>query len=129
MRQSAAAALALFTVVLLAAQNPPRPVSSNSEPIAPDPQFQRNRNQRSPVEEEWERKRLKAMNEERHQSLKRDTDELLKLATELKDYVDKTNENILSVDVVEKAEEIEKLAKKVRNKMKDSPIIPVVRNR
>lgn len=84
-----------------------------------DPQFERNRNQQpTPLEIEWEKKRLKAMNEERHQSLQRDTDELLKLSTELKEYVDKTNENMMSVEVIKKAEEIEKLAKKVRNKMK-----------
>jgi hypothetical protein len=123
-RQFVAAAAVLIFAALLAGQNPPQPMGSATQRSA-DPQFQRNRNQRSPLEEEWERKRLKALNEERQQSLKRDTDELLKLATELKEYVDKTNENILSVDVIEKAEEIEKLAKKVRNKMKDSPILPV----
>jgi hypothetical protein len=44
---------------------------------------------------------------------------LLALATELKDYVDKSNEHVLSLDVVKKAEEIEKLAHHVREKMKD----------
>ena len=39
-------------------------------------------------------------------------------ATELKEYVDKTNENVLSFDVMKKAEEIEKLAHSVRGKMK-----------
>ena len=54
----------------------------------------------------------------RHQELKKDTDKLLELATELKQYVDKSNENVLSMDVVKKAEQIEKLAKSVREKMK-----------
>jgi hypothetical protein len=36
----------------------------------------------------------------------------------LKAYVDKTNENIMSVEVVKKTEEIEKLAHSVREKMK-----------
>jgi hypothetical protein len=40
------------------------------------------------------------------------------MATELKDYVDKTNENVLSLEVVKKAEEIEKLAHSVKEKMK-----------
>ena len=35
-----------------------------------------------------------------------------------KDYVDKSNENVLSLDVVKKAEEIEKLAHSVKDKMK-----------
>jgi hypothetical protein len=43
---------------------------------------------------------------------------LLELATELKQYVDKTNEDILSMDVIKKADEIEKLARSVREKMK-----------
>ena len=60
----------------------------------------------------------KKANEQRHADLRRDTDKLLQLSTELKQYVDKSNENILSVDVVKKAEEIEKLAHSVKVKMK-----------
>jgi hypothetical protein len=55
---------------------------------------------------------------ERTAALKSDTDKLLKLSEELKAYVDKSNENILSLDVVRKAAEIEKLAKSVKDKMK-----------
>ena len=36
----------------------------------------------------------------------------------MKEYVDKTNENMLSMDVIKKAEEIEKLAHSVKDKMK-----------
>lgn len=60
----------------------------------------------------------KKANEERHAALKNDTEKLLKLAVDLKAYVDKSNEHILSVDVVKKAEEIEKLAHSVKDKMK-----------
>ena len=60
----------------------------------------------------------KRANEERQLELKRDTDKLLKLSTELKEYVDKTNENVLSMDVIKKAEEIEKLAHNVKVKMR-----------
>jgi hypothetical protein len=56
--------------------------------------------------------------EERHAALKRDTDRLLKLSTELKAYVDKANQHTLSLEVVKKAEEIEKLAHSVKEKMK-----------
>ena len=45
-------------------------------------------------------------------------DQLLEIAQQLKDNVDKSNENTLSLDVVKKAEEIEKLAHNVREKMK-----------
>jgi len=55
---------------------------------------------------------------ERVAALKTDTDKLLKLSVELKQYVDKSDENILSIDVVRKAEAIEKLAKSVKEKMK-----------
>ena len=51
-------------------------------------------------------------------ALKTDTDRLLKLSLELKEYVDKSNENVLSLEVIKKADEIEKLAKSVRDKMK-----------
>lgn len=55
---------------------------------------------------------------ERAAALKSDTDKLLKLSVELKSYVDKSNENVLSLDVIKKAEEIEKLAHSVKEKMK-----------
>ena len=55
---------------------------------------------------------------ERVVALKNDTDKLLKLSIELKSYVDKSDENVLSLSVIKKAEEIEKLAKSVKDKMK-----------
>jgi hypothetical protein len=60
----------------------------------------------------------KKANLARQAGLKSDTDKLLKLAVELKDYVDKSNENVLSLDVLKKADEIEKLAHSVKDKMK-----------
>lgn len=60
----------------------------------------------------------KKANEQRQAELKRDTEKLLKLSTELKEYVDKSNENILSLDVIKKADEIEKLAHSVKIKMR-----------
>ena len=60
----------------------------------------------------------KKANLERQALLKSDTDKLLKLAEELKTSVDKSNANILSVDVLKKADEIEKLARSVKEKMK-----------
>jgi hypothetical protein len=60
----------------------------------------------------------KQRNEQRQSDLKHDTDELYKLASELKKSVDNSNEHVLSVEVIRKAEAIEKLAKSVRTKMK-----------
>jgi hypothetical protein len=68
--------------------------------------------------ERIERDMAKKANLERQAALKSDTDKLLKLATELKASVDKSNENTLSIDVLKKAEEIEKLAHSVKDKMK-----------
>jgi hypothetical protein len=64
------------------------------------------------------REMAKKASQERQALLKSDTDRLVKLTAELKDYVDKSNENVLSLDVVKKAEEIEKLARSVKDKMK-----------
>lgn len=62
----------------------------------------------------------KQANKKRQQDIRDDTNKLFQLATELKDAVDKTNENMLSLDVVRKADEVEKLAKKVKEKMKEA---------
>lgn len=73
-------------------------------------------------EQEANRQRDQAnkLNAERQEALKRDTEKLLQLSTELKDYVGKSNENMLSMDVIKKAEQIEKLAHSVKEKMKGS---------
>lgn len=84
---------------------------------AQDPQFGRER-EKDATEEKMEHQREKAMNKQRQVALQKDTDRLLELATQLKEYVDKSSEHTLSLDVVKKAEEIEKLAKSVKEKMK-----------
>ena len=87
----------------------------------PDASVSGNQQQRN-MEDAWtlqqKREMAKKQNELRQQNIKKDTDKLLALATELKQYVDKTNENILSMDVIKKADEIEKLARTVKDKMK-----------
>jgi hypothetical protein len=65
-----------------------------------------------------QREQAKKLNKQRQEALKRDTDKLLKLSTELKEYVDRSNEHLLSLDVIKKADEIEKLAHSVKEKMK-----------
>jgi hypothetical protein len=73
-------------------------------------------------EDVWEQQQQKAMQQkaisQRQQDIRKDTEKLLELATELKQAVDKSNKDTLSLDVVRKAEEIEKLAKSVKNKMR-----------
>jgi hypothetical protein len=70
------------------------------------------------VRQDMEKEMAKKQNKQRQEALKKDTDHLMELATELKKYVDKSNENLLSLEVVRKAEEIEKLAHRVKEKMK-----------
>lgn len=69
---------------------------------------------RARIESDMAKKAAKA----RVAALKNDTDKLLKLSIELKAYVDKSDENVLSVDVIKRADEIEKLARSVKDKMK-----------
>jgi hypothetical protein len=59
-----------------------------------------------------------AANFERKKQMNDDSAKLLKLATELKSEVDKSTKDTLSLGVVHKAEEIEKLAHSVKEKMK-----------
>lgn len=70
--------------------------------------------------EQLERTQITNAFVERQIALRRDTEKLLSLAAELKQNVDKTGPNILSMDVIKKAQEIEKLARSVKDKMKDA---------
>lgn len=60
----------------------------------------------------------KARNDERQKRLISDTDKLLALATSLKTDVDKTDKYTLSLDVIHRTEEIEKLSRSIRDRMK-----------
>jgi hypothetical protein len=86
--------------------NSPAAVQNPGPPIEPD------------VEAQQKRAAEKIDNAKRTQDIKKDTDKLLQLATELKQDVDKTDEHTLSLAVIKKAEEIEKLAHTVKEKMK-----------
>jgi len=73
-----------------------------------------------PLEGRLERDQAKLRNADRQKQLEADTQKLLALANELKAEVEKSNKDTLSLDVVRKADEIEKLAKSVRDKMRGS---------
>ena len=57
---------------------------------------------------------------ERQSQLRLDTEKLVALTAELKQHVDKAGGNILSMDVIKKAQEIQKLAKSVQDKMRNA---------
>ncbi|MGA9585770.1 MAG: hypothetical protein WBQ95_10610, partial [Terracidiphilus sp.] len=63
-------------------------------------------------------KSFEAVNAARKKQISDETVKLLKLATDLKAEVDKTNQDTLSVGVIRKADEIEKLAHDIKDKMK-----------
>lgn len=63
-------------------------------------------------------KQAKAQNDERQKRLVADTEKLLTLATQLHEDVAKTNKNVMSIDVIKRADEIEKLAHSVKERMR-----------
>lgn len=73
-----------------------------------------------PVNPQLEQEQAKLRNTDRQRKLVADTERLVALANELKSQVDKSNKDTLSLDVVRKADEIEKLAHSVKEKMKGS---------
>jgi len=63
----------------------------------------------------------KAVLEQRQKDIKRDIEKLYDLATQLKTEVEKTDATtVLSLGMVKKAEEIEKLAKQIKDHAKGS---------
>jgi hypothetical protein len=114
----------LFFLSLAQAQS--KPVSTN-QPQMNQPQIQRiAAASESEMGNTWVEPHQQLQRElvtravlERQAELKRDTEKLVALVAELKQNVDKTNTNILSMDVIKKAQEIQKLAKSVQDKMKN----------
>ena len=101
--------LCALTLPAVPQQSPSPRRGGNITPPITDPDETRDR-----LAHDLEKKAAK----ERVAALKTDTDKLLKLSVELKQYVDKSDENVLSLEVIRKADEIEKLAKSVKDKMK-----------
>ncbi len=65
-------------------------------------------------------KRFEQLNLQRHKEMTSDTEKLLALANQLKTAADKNSKDLLSMESVREAEQIEKLAHNVRQKMKAS---------
>lgn len=79
----------------------------NNNPAEPDP-----------IDPHRAEQQEKLRNNDRQKRLVADTEKLLVLATDLKAQVDKSTKDTLSVDVIKKADEIEKLAHSVKERMK-----------
>ncbi len=72
-----------------------------------------------PASIKQEQQREQMMVDERRKKILSDTDKLLTLAAQLKADVDKSTKNELSLDVIRKAAEIEKLAHDVKERMRN----------
>jgi hypothetical protein len=89
--------------------SPPVGMPADDVPPVPD----------NPMSGSMKEQRTKAFNVERHKRLEDDVARLQTLTSELKSEVDKANKDELSLDVMRKAAEIEKLAHEVQNRMKN----------
>jgi hypothetical protein len=112
------AALATVAIALVVGaegqQSAQNPLHNSPEIVrAPDSNRVNDINQ-----QQTDKQKFEAANAERKKQINDDTAKLLKLATELKAEVDKTDKDTLSIGVIRKAEEIEKLAHNVKDKMK-----------
>ncbi len=67
-----------------------------------------------------QRQQALAANQQRQVELRRDMEKMSELTQELNDYLQKSGTGVVSLDAIKKAEQIEKLAKSVKSKMKQS---------
>jgi hypothetical protein len=82
------------------------PLGKN-DPASPDP-----------FGAKMEEQRMKSRNSDRQKRLESDTDRLVTLVKQLKDDVDTSDKPLQPNDVEKRAEEIEKLARSVKDRMK-----------
>jgi len=67
-----------------------------------------------------QREQAIAANLQRQAEIKRDTQKMFQLTGELRDYLEKAGQGVMSMDALKKVEQIEKLAHGVKSKMKQS---------
>ena len=114
--------LGLFAAVLFAGLTPAVSdgMGQNTYPHIP-PELNRipDSNQANQINDQQQKKQdFEAANAARKKQINAESAKLLKLATELKAEVDKTDKDTLSIGVIRKADEIEKLARSLKEKMK-----------
>ena len=69
-------------------------------------------------DDQIQREQAAAAAKMRQEQILRDSEKLFQLTAELKDQIDKANGQILSVDAIKRAEQIEKLAHSLKGKLK-----------
>jgi hypothetical protein len=105
--------MALAATHELTSQDMSRPILSPAANRPPDAN-----DQMAMHEQQSKKGNVEAANVERKRQIGEDSARLLKLATDLKVEVDKTSKDTLSLGVIRKADEIERLAHSVKEKMK-----------
>jgi hypothetical protein len=115
----------VFALAMLATANqvssqssPPQAPSSNPDKPSPLPDANRPPDAGPQMAVQGKDKNVDPASIERKRQITDDSARLLKLASDLKAEVDKTSKDTLSLGVIRKAEEIEKLAHNVKEKMK-----------
>ena len=101
--------LALFATLVPALTSPALCTAQTAPPLIQSS---------STITQHMEQERQKMAADQRQQKMVSDADKLLQMAQQLKVSVDKTDRNTLSVEVVREAERIEKLARQVREGMR-----------
>jgi hypothetical protein len=113
------AAIVLATAALLAFAQDPAARNPDRSLLIPEANRVPDKNDQMQMQQQQQaKKNFEAANVERRKQIADDSAKLLELATELKKEVDKTDKDTLSINVIRKAELIEKLAKGVKEKMK-----------
>ncbi len=117
MRRGALVAVLIFAAAGIVGHSQQSPGTQPQVPPFPGLSQAEDKNKME-VPREVQERQEKARSSERQRRLVADTDKLLALATQLHEDVGKTDKNILSLDVVRRAEEIEKLARSVKERMR-----------
>jgi hypothetical protein len=122
LRLASFAALALLCAAALPARAQAHPTGTETgvtEPVQTPPPLFANTNPTDPNQAKMLHSMEKERNVIRQQQIVDETNQLLDLAKQLKTAVDKSSKDQLSLNVVNTAAEIEKLAKSVKEKMRD----------
>jgi hypothetical protein len=85
--------------------NPDQTASPGQEIPSPEPSIP------GPLASKQKKDLMKA----NYEKLKRDAEDLAALAKSLQEEIDKSNQNVLSIKAMDKAEKIERLARKIKN--------------
>ena len=114
--------LTLLFLIFLAVTSPLFGQSDEGVPRLPDIIRNSPDHTSAPVTNDDEAQREQALRaaQMRQEEIKRETQKLFELSAQLKEQMDKGNGQLLSVDALKKTEEIEKLAHKLKGKMKSA---------